>query len=111
VHSGFAKAHADTGSVLVAEVRRLLAVTGYQSVTLVSTTEQHYVRWLILRASSQVGHSLGGAVAELDALMFALQFPSITVKAVTYGTPRVGNPSFARFFDSKVCPPRTRRHA
>ena len=34
----------------------------------------------------------------------ALNLPSnIHVKAVTYGTPRVGNPEFAALLDSKVC--------
>ena len=49
-----------------------------------------------------MGHSLGGAIAELDTLMFTLNLPSATVKGVTYGAPRVGNPAFANFFDSKV---------
>lgn len=34
--------------------------------------------------------------------MFKLNLPSATVKGVTYGTPRVGNPAFANFFDSTV---------
>lgn len=52
----------------------------------------------------KVGHSLGGAVAELDALMFTLNLPStVHIKSQTYGTPRVGNPAYATFFDSKVC--------
>ncbi len=51
----------------------------------------------------KVGHSLGGAVAELDALLFTLNLPStVHVKSQTYGTPRVGNPAYATFFDSKV---------
>jgi predicted lipase len=50
-----------------------------------------------------VGHSLGGALAEIDALYMAMNLPSsIHVKGVTYGTPRVGNPAYASFFDSKV---------
>ena len=52
---------------------------------------------------TQVGHSLGGALAELDALFMVMNLPSsIHVKGVTYGTPRVGNPAYATFFDSKV---------
>ncbi|KAI6030939.1 Alpha/Beta hydrolase protein [Pisolithus orientalis] len=48
-----------------------------------------------------VGHSLGGALAELDCLFLALSLPSnIAIKGVTYGTPRVGNPAWASFFDS-----------
>lgn len=51
----------------------------------------------------QVGHSLGGALAELDALFMTLNLPSnVHVKAVTYGTPRVGNAAWASFFDSHV---------
>ena len=53
--------------------------------------------------ATQVGHSLGGALAELDAMFFTLNLPSsVHVKAVTYGTPRVGNSAWATFFDSKV---------
>ena len=51
----------------------------------------------------QVGHSLGGALAELDSLFLTLNLPSsVHVKSVTFGTPRVGNPEYAAFFDSKV---------
>jgi predicted lipase len=51
----------------------------------------------------QIGHSLGGALAELDALYLTLNLPSnISIKAVTYGTPRVGNHAFARFYDKNV---------
>lgn len=54
--------------------------------------------------TAKVGHSLGGALSELDALYMALNLPlSIHIKSVTYGTPRVGNPAFAQLFDSKVC--------
>lgn len=35
--------------------------------------------------------------------MMKLNLPdNIDIKGVTYGTPRVGNPAFASFFDSKV---------
>lgn len=51
----------------------------------------------------QIGHSLGGALAELDALYLTLNLPSnISIKAVTYGTPRVGNRAFATFYDKNV---------
>lgn len=51
----------------------------------------------------KVGHSLGGALAELDSLFMTLNLPSsISVKGRTFGTPRVGNAAFASFFDSKV---------
>ena len=46
---------------------------------------------------------MGGALAELDSLYMALHLAShIQVKGVTYGTPRVGNSAYAKFFDSHV---------
>ncbi|KAJ3476600.1 hypothetical protein NLI96_g11047 [Meripilus lineatus] len=84
VHSGFADQHEETASTILTEVKRLISSKGATTVTL-------------------VGHSLGGALAELDALYMVLNLPSsIHVKSVTYGTPRVGNPAFATYFDSKV---------
>ena len=42
-------------------------------------------------------------MAELDALYLTLNLPAGTsVKAMTYGTPRVGNPMFAQLIDSKA---------
>ncbi|KAI0699167.1 alpha/beta-hydrolase [Cerioporus squamosus] len=84
VHGGFADEHAKTAAPILAEVKSLLATTGYTNVFL-------------------VGHSLGGALAELDAMFMTLNLPSsVHVKGVTYGTPRVGNPAWATLFDSKV---------
>jgi pimeloyl-ACP methyl ester carboxylesterase len=84
VHGGFANAHLDTGAAILAAVKGLLKTTGYTKV-------------------ATVGHSLGGALAELDALMLRLNLPSsVAVNAVTFGTPRVGNQAYANFFDSKL---------
>ncbi|CAL1713151.1 unnamed protein product [Somion occarium] len=84
VHGGFADAHADTARTILAETKRLITAKGATTVTL-------------------IGHSLGGALAELDALYMKLNLPSnIHIKAVTYGTPRVGNAAFASYFDSQV---------
>ncbi|PFH51568.1 hypothetical protein AMATHDRAFT_142271 [Amanita thiersii Skay4041] len=83
VHEGFRDAHAKTASSVLAEVKKLMAAHNTNSVTL-------------------VGHSLGGAIAELDALFLTLNIPGASIKAVTYGTPRVGNPDFAELIDSKV---------
>ena len=59
----------------------------------------------------QVGHSLGGALAELDTLFLRLNLPSnIAVKGVTYGTPRVGVPAYADYFNSNVCHSRSSIH-
>ncbi|KAF5322219.1 hypothetical protein D9619_001889 [Psilocybe cf. subviscida] len=84
VHDGFRNEQALTAPAILKEVKRLMSVKGVNTVT-------------------TVGHSLGGALAELDALFLTLNLPSsASVKSVTYGTPRVGNPAFASFFDSKV---------
>ncbi len=48
-----------------------------------------------------VGHSVGGALALLDALFLSRQLNQI-VKAITYGMPRVGNQAFADFVDGNV---------
>ena len=51
----------------------------------------------------KIGHSLGGALAELECLYMTLNLPSdIHIQGVTYGTPRVGNSAYVTLFDSKV---------
>ncbi|KAI0670760.1 alpha/beta-hydrolase [Trametes maxima] len=83
-HNGFADEHAKTASTILTEVKNLLAKNNAKQVVV-------------------VGHSLGGALAELDTLFFTLALPSdIHIRGVTYGTPRVGNKAFVKFFDSKV---------
>ncbi len=69
VHNGFSDQHALTASTILAEVNSLMAAHGTSNLVL-------------------AGHSLGGALAELDSLFFALNIPSATIKARTYGTPR-----------------------
>ncbi|KIL66292.1 hypothetical protein M378DRAFT_124358 [Amanita muscaria Koide BX008] len=83
VHDGFRHAQAQTAHQILAEVRRLMSAYKTTHLTL-------------------VGHSLGGAIAELDSLFFALNIPGVTIKAVTYGTPRVGNSEFAHLIDAHV---------
>ena len=48
------------------------------------------------------GHSLGGAIALLDAVYLPLHLPGVTVEAITYGLPRVGNQEFADYVDANV---------
>lgn len=49
------------------------------------------------------GHSLGGAVATLAAAAVKAHFgDEIKVYCVTFGSPRVGNSDFVRFFDDHV---------
>lgn len=84
VHSGFKTAHAATATTILTIVKQIIAERGATKVTL-------------------TGHSLGGAIAALDALYLKLNLPStITIKAVTYGQPRVGNQEFATLIDQKV---------
>ncbi|KEP48780.1 lipase [Rhizoctonia solani 123E] len=84
VHSGFKNAHASTASAVLAAVKKVITDKGAIKVT-------------------TVGHSLGGAIAALDALYLKKNLPStISIKAVTYGQPRVGNQEFADLTDKEI---------
>ncbi|KAF5393295.1 hypothetical protein D9757_000668 [Collybiopsis confluens] len=84
IHDGFRNEHAKTASAILSAVKSLMSSKGTKSVV-------------------AVGHSLGGALAELDSLFLSLNLPSGTnVSAVTYGTPRVGNPAFASLIDQHI---------
>ncbi|KAF8877646.1 alpha/beta-hydrolase [Gymnopilus junonius] len=84
VHQGFRDEHAKTAHQILAEVKRLMSTKKTNSV-------------------AGIGHSLGGALAELDTVFLMLNLPkSASVKGVTYGTPRVGNAAFAKLVDGKV---------
>ncbi|KAJ3802954.1 alpha/beta-hydrolase, partial [Lentinula aff. detonsa] len=84
VHDGFRDEHAKTATAILAEVKALMTSKNTKNVV-------------------AVGHSLGGALAELDSLFLALNLPSgSNVSAMTYGTPRVGNPAFASLIDQHV---------
>jgi len=84
VHEGFANEHKKTANRILAAVRKLMA--------------EHLSTNVIL-----IGHSLGGALAELDSLFMKLNLPAgTTVEGVTFGTPRVGNRAWATFFNSQV---------
>ncbi|KDR82668.1 hypothetical protein GALMADRAFT_151734 [Galerina marginata CBS 339.88] len=84
VHEGFRNEHALTATKITDEVKRLITTKNPQKVI-------------------TVGHSLGAALASLDALMLRLVLPaSIPVSSRTFGLPRVGNTAFAQFFDFKV---------
>jgi predicted lipase len=53
--------------------------------------------------SNQTGHSLGAALSMLDALYFRLRLPlSVRIGVRTFGSPRVGDDDFVKFFNSKV---------
>ncbi|KAJ7623654.1 Alpha/Beta hydrolase protein [Roridomyces roridus] len=83
VHCGFADEQAKTATLILAAVNTTLAKYGTSTVTV-------------------VGHSLGGAIALLDAVYLQLHLPpSVKITAVTYGLPRVGNQGFADYVDAK----------
>ncbi len=50
------------------------------------------------------GHSLGGAIAVLAAVDLALNFPALSaqIQMYNYAPPRVGNPTFAKFYSDLV---------
>jgi len=48
------------------------------------------------------GHSYGGALAQLAGLCFAMKVPSNQLRIYTYGSPRVGDKSFAKTLDGLI---------
>lgn len=83
-HSGFIGEQKNTASTILTEVKRL--ISSNNASTVITT-----------------GHSLGAAIAEIDALFFKQNLPSsVDVRSVTFGTPRVGNAAYAKYFDSQL---------
>lgn len=87
VHKGFYEAyhHSELKPQVTAEVVRLLAENPAYSVAV-------------------TGHSLGGALASfcgLDLVM-NVHIPNDRIWLATFGSPRVGNPVFASFFNSTL---------
>ncbi|KAG8883892.1 hypothetical protein FRB97_005730 [Tulasnella sp. 331] len=78
VHSGFLSAFESTATSVLAAVKALMTA---HSTTKVTT----------------VGHSLGGAIANLDAVYLKTNIPSISLNTVTFGEPRVGNAAWATY--------------
>jgi predicted lipase len=105
VHGGFAVEHKKTASIILAEVKRLMFEHSSTSVVLVHLYRPiiPHPEGVLIPFCAKIGHSLGGALAELDTLFMKLNLPSgTTVRGVTFGTPRVGNVAWATFFDSQV---------
>ncbi|KZT52380.1 alpha/beta-hydrolase [Calocera cornea HHB12733] len=83
-HSGFLAAHSRTAVTVLSAVQQVISQHGVTNVI-------------------TIGHSLGGAMALLDAIYLPLHLPSsISVRSVTYGLPRVGNPAFVSYVDAHV---------
>jgi len=84
MHSGFLSAQSNSASAVLTAVQNVISDHGVTSVI-------------------TVGHSLGGAIALLDAVYLQLHLPSsVTISSVLYGLPRVGNPAFASYVDSHI---------
>lgn len=84
VHMGFAASQSRSAAPILAAVKKTLAAHPKASVT-------------------TVGHSLGAALALLDAVYLPLHLPASTkFKTVTYGLPRVGNVAFANYVDEHI---------
>ncbi|CAE6541382.1 unnamed protein product [Rhizoctonia solani] len=86
-HNGFQEAQARSAKAKLVAVKEAIAKHGTSPVTL-------------------TGHSLGAAVSLIDALYLSIHLPSVKLKVVTHGMPRVGNLEFAALIDSQVCVPR-----
>jgi predicted lipase len=51
-----------------------------------------------------VGHSLGAAIAVMDAIFLSEALgPSVQIATTVFGLPRSGNQAWADFVDSSVC--------
>lgn len=84
VHSGFRGAQSRPARAVLSAVQTAISQFNATQVTV-------------------TGHSLGAAIALLDAVYLPLHLPkTVTVKAITYGMPRVGNQAFANYVDAHV---------
>lgn len=84
VHDGFQETQGRTADIVLSTVKSALSSTGFKRVLV-------------------TGHSLGAAVATLDATMLRMQLDSsVQVDSVVFGLPRVGNQEFADMVDSML---------
>ncbi|KAI0030640.1 alpha/beta-hydrolase [Vararia minispora EC-137] len=84
VHEGFAETQGRTADAVLAAVQSGLASTGFSKVLV-------------------TGHSLGAAIATMDALMLNMNLGSnVQITTTTFGLPRGGNQDFANLVDSQL---------
>ncbi|EJF64378.1 alpha/beta-hydrolase [Dichomitus squalens LYAD-421 SS1] len=82
VHEGFAGTQSRSAPGVIAAVEEALSLHPTRNVTV-------------------VGHSLGAAIALLDAVSLPLHLPSdVYVRYIGYASPRVGNKAWANWVDS-----------
>ncbi|EJF64333.1 lipase [Dichomitus squalens] len=80
-HKGFADAHADSATDVLAAVQQTMSLFNTSDVLV-------------------TGHSLGAAISLLHSVYIPLHVPSAKVTFVGYGLPRVGNQQFADYVDA-----------
>ena len=84
LHSGFQATQGRTADVVLKTVKSALKKSGYKKVLV-------------------TGHSLGAAVASLDAAMLRMALSKdVAVSAVVFGLPRVGNSDWATLLNKLV---------
>ncbi|KAI1795739.1 alpha/beta-hydrolase [Ganoderma leucocontextum] len=84
LHSGFQDTQGRTADLVLSTVKSALQKSGYKTVLV-------------------TGHSLGAAVASLDAAMLRMALPKdVDVNAVVFGLPRVGNSAWATLLTKLV---------
>jgi len=83
VHDGFAATQSRSAPGILAAVEKAISMFGAKEVTL-------------------TGHSLGAAIALIDAVYLPLHISGVAFKTITYGMPRVGNQAFANYVDAHV---------
>jgi len=84
VHDGFQKTFERTSDSVLSGVRDALKSTGVNTIAV-------------------TGHSLGAAIATMDALMLKQNLPSsIQLSTTVFGLPRGGNQAYANFIDSAL---------
>lgn len=84
VHDGFHELWRRTNRRILPKVKEALEITGYTKVLC-------------------IGHSLGGAVAQMDAVYLRNKLPKrMSVQYVDFGAPRVGNKRWASIVESTL---------
>ncbi|KAH8822750.1 Alpha/Beta hydrolase protein [Flagelloscypha sp. PMI_526] len=82
VHGGFLSAFKASSDLVFPAIQKLIEEKGTKNIL--------------------VGHSLGGATAQLAAVHLALTVPGSNIELFTLGLPRVGNPEWAQSVTAKV---------
>ncbi|PIL29756.1 hypothetical protein GSI_08195 [Ganoderma sinense ZZ0214-1] len=84
LHSGFQATQGRTADLVLATVKSALKKSGYKKVLV-------------------TGHSLGAAIASLDAAMLRMALSKdVAVKSVVFGLPRVGNSDWATLLNKLI---------